>query len=213
MKSPSSPPSAWFAVIGDLVGSRRVESRARAQTDLLTALEITNRHVPAEQPMEATIGDEFQGVYASATEALRASLVVRLALPEDMDCRSGIGRGELEVVGASRHGLTQDGPAWWTARSAVEEAKRMQKRHPGVRTWLDLAGDPDQGRYAAYALCRDQVVSSFGGRQRRIALAMLAGEAQKTIAEREGISASAVSQTVRSHGIATLLLSMTEVAA
>lgn len=42
---------------------------------------------------------------------------------------------------------------------------------------------------------------------------MLAGESQKTIAEREGISASAVSQTVRSHGIATLLLSMTEVAA
>src|SRR5689334_6378151 len=115
--------SPMYAVIGDLVASREHASRRRAQQDLLAALAVVNDLMPAVQPLEPTIGDELQGVYDNLHDALAATVVVRLALPETMDCRFGVGVGDLEIVGTSHYGLTQDGPAWWHAREAIDTAK------------------------------------------------------------------------------------------
>src|SRR4051794_19655174 len=96
--------SLRYAVIGDLVGSRQHTSRAETHEHLLAALDLVNARLPeAVQKLEPTIGDELQGVYADLHEALYATVLVRLALPEGMDCRFGIGAGELEIVGSSAY--------------------------------------------------------------------------------------------------------------
>lgn len=197
--------SAQVALIGDLVGSRRSSSRSAIQKHLVAALAVANETAPSLQPLAPTVGDEFQGVYSDVGSALRASLVVRLALPVDVDCRCGIGVGSLEFVGASEYGLTQDGPAWWAARDAIVEAKRRESgRNKRLRSWF-LApdaeeGDVDEGLVNAFLLCRDELVSSLDARQRRLVLGVLRGTSQKELAGEEGISPSAVSQSLQRAG-------------
>ncbi|SKB03570.1 SatD family protein [Aeromicrobium choanae] len=188
-------PSQTVALIGDLVASRQATSRAEAQERLIDALAAAAELVPSEQPPAPTIGDEFQSTHATLHDALLTALVVRLALPEGMDARVGVGVGTFEVVGRSEYGLTQDGPAWWNARDAIGEVEQRVARQSGLRTWVHEGGTVN-----AYLMARDQVVSGFDGRQRRLTLGLLQGRTQRELAVAEGISASAVSQSLRRSG-------------
>ena len=202
--------SSRYAVIGDLVGSRDQPSRAEAQRSLQGALDTVNQQVAsALQPLEPTIGDELQGVYDDLHDALLATVLVRLALPDTMDCRFGIGVGTLEIVGTSNYGLTQDGPAWWSARTAIDTAKDKSRHLPGLRTWIvrDETEEPDMVN--AYLLMRDELVSGFDARQRRIALGAVQGRTRTQLAEQEGISVSAVSQRPRA-GLGALIESIAQ---
>lgn len=210
----SSPSSrVVHAVIGDVVGSREHASRRAVQEALLGALAAADRGVTSMQRLEPTIGDEFQSVHAELADALLVTVLVRLALPEELDVRFGIGIGTLEVVGSSPYGLTQDGPAWWAARQAVVEVEERQRSMPHLRTRLvrppDVEGDvadgaTEPGLVNAYLETRDFIVTGFDGRLRRIAAGLLAGCTIGQIAESEGISASAVSQRVRRGGVRAL---------
>lgn len=188
-------PSETVALIGDLVASRQATSRAEAQERLIAALATAAELVPSDQRPAPTIGDEFQSAHATLRDALLTALIVRLALPEGMDARVGVGVGAYEVVGRSEYGLTQDGPAWWNARDAIGEVEQRVARQSGLRTWVHEGGTVN-----AYLMARDQVVSGFDGRQRRLALGLLQGRTQRELAEAEGISASAVSQSLRRSG-------------
>ncbi|MET0819551.1 MAG: SatD family protein [Aeromicrobium sp.] len=200
--------SSRYAVIGDLVASRDQPSRAEAQRSLVSALATVNDLVAsAPQPLEPTIGDELQGVYADLHDALLATVLVRLALPETMDCRFGVGVGTLEIVGESNYGLTQDGPAWWSARTAIDTAKDKSRHLPGLRTWIVRDGTKESDMANAYLLMRDELVSGFDARQRRIALGVVQGRTRTQLAEQEGISVSAVSQRHRA-GIGALIESI-----
>ena len=211
MKQNTSPKNpVQYAVIGDLVGSRQQASRAKAQQHLLAALDVVNSQIPALQKLEPTIADELQGVYDDLHSALYATVLVRLALPEGMDCRFGIGVGEVEIVGSSAYGLTQDGEAWWSARRAIDDVKAKERSHPGLRTRIVREGSDKGDVVNAYLLCRDTIVSDFDGRQRRIALGVLAGKKLAQIAKDEGISTSAVSQRHRA-GVSVLVESIAEV--
>jgi hypothetical protein len=198
------------AVIGDLVGSRRSTSRREMQEQLVAALAIANESIESVQALAPTIGDEFQGVYADAGSALRATLVVRLALPDGVDCRCGIGVGNLEDVGSSEYGRTQDGPAWWAARDAIVEAKRRESgQNKRLRSWFAVheseGSDVDAGLVNAFLLCRDELVTRLDARQRRLVLGLLRGSSQKDLAATEGISPSAVSQSLHRSGAFALL--------
>jgi hypothetical protein len=57
----------------------------------------------------------------------------------------------------------------------------------------------------AFLLCRDELVSRFDARQRRLVLGVLRGTTQKELAESEGISPSAVSQSLRRAGAFAVL--------
>ena len=54
----------------DAGASREQASRAEAQQHLTAALAVANEMVEAEQPLEPTIGDELQGVYADLPSAM-----------------------------------------------------------------------------------------------------------------------------------------------
>ncbi|MCL3839151.1 SatD family protein [Aeromicrobium duanguangcaii] len=188
-------PSECVALIGDLVASRSASSRRAAQEALIQALAAANELVPSLQAPAPTIGDEFQSTHETLDQALLTALVVRLALPEGMDARVGIGAGTVEVVGRSEYGLTQDGPAWWNARDAIGQVEQRAGRQSGLRTWVHEGGTVN-----AYLMVRDHVVSGFDGRQRRLALGLIQGRTQRQLAESEGISPSAVSQSLRRSG-------------
>jgi hypothetical protein len=199
-------PSPCVALIGDLVASRSAISRTGAQQSLIEALGVARELVPSIQPPAPTIGDEFQSTHETVAQAILTALVVRLALPPHMDARVGIGVGDVEVVGRSEYGLTQDGPAWWNARDAISQVEQRAGRQSALRTWVHEGGTVN-----AYLMVRDHVVSGFDGRQRRLVLGLLQGRTQRELAEAEGISASAVSQSLRRSGALAVVEGLDEV--
>lgn len=203
--------SLWsVAVIGDVVSSRVSHDRAALQHELLDVLSDVDALLPAVQGLAATIGDEFQGVYADVPTALRATLLLRLSLPDGLDCRFGIGAGNISIVGRSSYGLTQDGSAWWSAREAIQEAKRRElRKNKSLRTWF-VADDPsaagaDPRLVNAALLARDQIVTAMNARSRRLARGHLLGQTQKSLAEHEGITQGAVSQNLHGSGALALI--------
>lgn len=182
-----------YAVIGDLVASRKSAERDAVQRHVHETLEAVNAALDPTQPLEPTVGDEIQGGFATLADATRATLLVRLGCLPVIDVRCGIGVGETAVFDDTRRPLLQDGPAWWAARDAIEVL--AEPRRSGQRTWYVDPGAPaETNRVNAFLLCRDQLVDRLGERAQRMLLAALQGRTQREIAEAEGISPSAVSQ-------------------
>lgn len=196
------------AVIADIVGSRSLPDRAAAQSALEEAISRVEHDVPlAQRPLTATVGDELQGVYPSLDAAMASLLLLRLALPDDVDCRFGIGIGSQNDV-PSRSGALAEGPGWWAAREAIDTIHAVQARTiPGARTWIVAdARTPTDVRVAnAYLLARDQLVSAMTARSRRLAYGRMLGATQAQLAADEGITQSAVSQALGAAGVAALV--------
>jgi predicted XRE-type DNA-binding protein len=178
-----------YAVIGDVIGSRVLADRRDAQRRIGEVLAEVDRAVPGVQPLEPTVGDEFQGAYATLGEATRSTLLVRLALLPGIDVRCGIGAGETMVFDDRRTPRLQDGPAWWAAREAIEWM--AGSRRAGLRSWVVA---PDAAAVNAHLLCRDALVDRLNERGWRMLHAALRGMSQQRIAEAEGVTKSAVSQ-------------------
>lgn len=178
-----------YVLIGDLVGSRSLPDRSATQRRVAEVLAQVGAAVPGVQPLEATVGDEFQGAWDSLGAAVGAQLLVRALLRPAVDVRAGIGFGTTEVYDADRRPLLQDGPAWWAAREALESLSAP--RRTALRTWYT---GPQEQLVNAHLLCRDALLERLNERGWRMLGLALLGESQQRIAEVEGISKSAVSQ-------------------
>lgn len=188
------------AVLGDVVASRRHPDPARRRERIAEAISAANDRFDPIQPLTPTIGDEFQGLFVDLVSALDATLVVRLALLGEVDVRFGIGSGELFGFDPARAPFEQDGPAWWSAREAVDLVRELpqgQERPRGVRTrWVDAEGRRtfEVAAVNAFLQCRDEMVAAMDPRDAAAMLGLLADEPLTRIAEAEGVSASALSQ-------------------
>lgn len=192
------------ALIVDIVNSRKLRDRVGAQQSVRSVFEDARKQHPALRPLWPTVGDEFQAVFETLGDALLTTAVVRLALPEDVDCRFGLGRGETIDVDSSAPVAIQDGSAWWNAREAIEVTHRREhKNEPYLRSWFVSSNPKESGTMAlvnSFLLLRDSFISSMRPRDRRITVGALLGSSQLDLAEREGISQSAVSQSLRRSG-------------
>jgi hypothetical protein len=188
------------AVLGDVVSSRRHPDPGRRRQRVDQVLALANERVAPLQPLTPTIGDEFQGLFADLVSALDATLVIRLSLLGEVDVRFGIGSGALFAYDPSRAPFEQDGPAWWSAREAVDLVRATsqgQERPRGLRTrWIDAGGRPrfEVAAINAFLQCRDELVAAMDPRDAAAMLGLLADEPLTRIAEAEGVSASALSQ-------------------
>lgn len=195
------------AVIGDIVDSRKSADRSLLQSRLESALDHANsRGLPLE-PLRPTVGDEFQGVYRTLGEAVRATTVLQSLFAGEVDARFGIGLGSRSPVESSVPGI-EDGSAWWSAREAIVEVKSRQVRGARhLRTWCSTtAPDATVDAVNAFLVSRDQLLSQLDARALRILARALEGSTQRSIAESEGITQSAVSQTMSRRGINAILL-------
>jgi hypothetical protein len=205
----------WLAVVlGDVVASRGHAHRTVVQRRVERALDEINHVVPAVQPLEVTIGDEFQGAYGTLSDAVRASLLVRLILLPSIDTRYGIGSGEVTVFDAARSPISQDGPAWWAAREAIKRVHWQQQRsghERAARTWYIASTvgveertarvNQDQERFVnAHLLCRDTLVPRDDLRGAVLLRGWLTGRTQAELAAELGITQSAVSQRLARMG-------------
>lgn len=202
------PDTSVAALIGDVVGSRRAADRADLHHRLDQLIGRANEELTPLVPLRITVGDEYQGCFATVGEALHAALWLRLDLLPDADVRHGVGWGPVAVL--EEDPRIEDGPGWWAAREAIEwakaEAARASLRHlrTAYRRHADAEG-PDAESVNAALVCRDQLVGSVSQRSLRLLQGGFAGRTQAMLAQEEGVSASAVSQRFRNDGLAAIL--------
>jgi hypothetical protein len=215
-KNAASPPttpargSSMAALIGDVVDSREFADRAALHVRLTSVLTQVNGLVPPVQPLDVTVGDEFQGVYSTVEAAVDASLLVRLHLLGDADTRFGIGWGHLTVLDDTRKPAVQDGPAWWSAREAIDRLKALKTRRGVPRTMATAMASADRDHQGpvdgerainAYLACRDDLVAHLDPRAARLLLGLFAGSTHEDMAASEGISRPAVTQRIAAGGV------------
>jgi DNA-binding transcriptional LysR family regulator len=199
-------PSA--TLIGDLLGSRTAADRSRLHAVLGEALASVNATLGPPTPLRITVGDEFQGVFATVGDAARATLRIRLALLPDHDVRHGLGWGEVSIL--QEEPRVEDGPGWWAARDALEGVETGEDRAEGRGRRTAYLAAPGTGGTEAASLnaalaLRDQLVGGLSERSVSVLRGLLDGRTQRDLAEELGISPSAVSQRVRHDGLATVV--------
>src|SRR6218665_1852972 len=124
------------AIIADIVGSRELEDRDGAQLAPERSLARAGAGSELVEPFHPTVGDEFQAVASDLAAALTATLAARLAFPEGVDCRFGLGLGDTRDIASMRPDDIRDGSAWWRAREAIDTAhRRMDAGRATVRSW------------------------------------------------------------------------------
>lgn len=196
---------APVAVIADVIGSRRQADRAELQQQMETLLKQVADAVPPAVRFRATVGDEFQAVYASCQDALRATLFAGL-FPQYGDLlRFGLGKGEIGAVPSATAEHIEDGPGWWHAREAVEKVEDHQGRFPFLRSWYVSAVPEQDTVINAYLLTRDQLMGSLSLRARDYARGVVQGKSQKAVAAEYGVSQPAVSKLLRDSGAHALV--------
>lgn len=199
-------------VIADIVGSRRLADRAEAQRVLDHAIAGVEDDFPlARERLRPTVGDEQQGVYPSLEAALGSVLLLQLRMPESVECRFGIGVGDIRTI-PSGDRQVPEGPGWWAAREAIDTVRVMEVRAaPAARAWIVAAPEHDEHVHRdvalanAYLLARDQIVGAMSGRARRLTYGRFRGLTQRELAAAEGVTQPAVSQTLSTAGAAALL--------
>lgn len=208
-----------YALIADIIRSRELPDRRRAQRVIHETLDRAAEGLALAQRPYATVGDELQAVSATLSDALALTLRTHLLLPEGLGLRFGIGAGTISEIeggaGSSADGasvrLIQDGSAWWAAREAIEKAHHLQDEGRFfIHTWLRIHPDAVSGsggergereRFVnSILILRDQAIFRFQPRQRRIMAGLLMGMTQIEIARQEKVSQQAVSEFARSAG-------------
>jgi hypothetical protein len=207
------------ALIGDLVRSKDASDRVGLQRALEVSLADVNSQLEFVDELQPTIGDELQGVFREIAPAVRATLLVRLELlrQEDVDSRYGIGFGSITILDEQTRS-TQDGPAWWAARSAIDRVKAMaeEPRTAFLRTRFELPKEEvtmsrqEEAAINAFLFTRDAMVDRMTPRSRRLLLGVLGGRRQAELAEEEGIYQSAVSQNLAQSGAYSIVAAEAE---
>ena len=199
-----------FALVGDVVESRRFADPEALVDGLASVLTAVNAVVEAVQPLALVVRDEFHGSYAHAHLALEATLRLRLLTDdlvlatvdgqdEAVDVRVGIGRGEV-VVGDSG---SQTGAAWWHAKDARRAAQELpaKTRWPAsLRTVLHDDDPATACQVNAYLMLQDQLLARMDASDRRALRGLLDGERQVDIAADLGVSQPAIARRVRDRG-------------
>lgn len=198
-------------LIGDVAASRSFDSQSELFDSLLAHFEWVNRHLPARQPLQFTVGDEFQAAYAEVGDAFRAALLLQLRFKQDQlkpstreqVVRIGLACGDITVFDAGRAPFGQSGDAWWHARRAIEQAEQP-KRQRGVPYAASTRFFSDDALLTAMAnaclLALDQVLYGMDRKDVAITLGLLTGHKQREIAEQLGISQPVVSRRSKSNG-------------
>ena len=117
-------------LIGDVVASRAAGDRARLHGASATWCSAANAELVPLVPLRITVGDEFQGCFATVGEAVHATLWLGLHLAPDAQLRHGIGWGPVAVLAEDPR--VEDGPGWWAAREAIDEVKLLAAK-PATR--------------------------------------------------------------------------------
>lgn len=182
----------FFALIGDIVGSREIDDRATVQQQLQQIIAEVNETLFEKDlvaPLKLTAGDEVQGLLAAPEPAV--DIIVRIAdRLHPVGVTWGLGAGEL-TTDLSTDVATLDGPCLHRARDALAAAAADS-------LWLGVRGFSPPHGMALSALFRLmwRVRSGWTDTQARY-VREVRGRLQKEVAARFDVHESTVSKVLQ----------------
>lgn len=179
----------FFALSGDLVGSRAMEDRSGVQRRLLATLERQNRNLDPQMfaaPLRVTDGDGVQGLLRRAG----AIVDIVVGIEDELHPASmtwGVGRGTL-TTDLHEDVAALDGPCFHRARRALDAA-----RHDAVWLRSEGLGEPHDLVLGSLFGLMGAVRSRWTDVQARY-VREVRGRLQREVAERLAVSEPAVSK-------------------
>lgn len=120
--------SMYFAIIGDIVESKKILNRNEAQEKLNHILKDINieyeRNIAAK--FIITLGDEFQGLLSNPIHLFDIIDKIKFKM-YPIKIRFGVGIGNIHTNINKEMALGADGPAYHYARKMIEEIKILNK--------------------------------------------------------------------------------------
>ena len=182
----------YFALIGDIVQSRQIRDRGQLQQNFRRSLEQIRQQFPDQfiSRPTVTIGDEFQAVLRNGDHLFAMLQQLEDALP-GVGFRYGLGLGQIDTEINPDAAIGMDGPAFHFARSAVEEARKQDRRFV-----LQCSDHFFRKRLNILLRWLDSSTRGWSPEKRRIFRLVKQNLTQKEIAGQIGISQPAVSQHI-----------------
>ncbi|MGM0411472.1 MAG: SatD family protein [Bacillota bacterium] len=120
----------YCAIIGDIVNSRKISNRSKAQEKLKKILSNLNSNYKNNiaSKFTITLGDEFQGLLFNTNNLI--SIIDRIKIdfyPHII--RFGIGIGDINTKINKNISIGSDGPAYYAARKAIDDIKKVSKSY------------------------------------------------------------------------------------
>ncbi len=202
----------YFAVIGDMVDSRKMIERSKTQNLLKSTLDDVNTAFANDLAANFTItlGDEFQGLFHRGDNLLRIVYAIINAMEqEDVKLRFGIGIGDINTDINPKLAIGADGPAFHYARDAIEAIKTIESKNTqiitGIRLQSGKQGEYEQSLNTIFSLCTF-IRGKWTKRQREIAHCMVqTGNVQTKAAAALGITQSSVHKSLTNSGYYTFI--------
>jgi tetrahydromethanopterin S-methyltransferase subunit G len=183
----SGTQATYLAIVGDVVRSRELEDRGGFQQRLSKSITRVNEEFSSSIASDfvITIGDEFQGLMKRAEEIPQLLAMIR-SETYPIEQRIGIGIGRLDTQ-LEPIAIGMDGPCFHRARDAIERAKSSG-------TSIEVETGHLDETFRIYALLYSCLRKQWTLRQQQVFDLSMMGFSGKAIAQRLGITPSAISQ-------------------
>ncbi len=198
----------YFAIIGDIKNSRKINDRYQVQEQLGQVLREINEEFDSDIAAKflVTLGDEFQGLLKSARPIVRIVEKIMLRM-YPVKIRFGIGFGDISTKINREMAIGADGTAYHHARKMVNEIKRLEKGRMSDNTSVMVGAE---GKRSVIDLINNTfrlvsfVQEKWTTKQVRLILETIICENnQREVAGRLGVVQSTVQRGLKSSGYYT----------
>jgi len=129
----------YCAIIGDIINSRKIIDRNKAQQMLNELLSSINNKQKDNigSNFTITLGDEFQGVLINADSVIDVIEEINFAM-HPVKIRFGIGFGEISTQLNRLQAIGADGSSFYAARDAINSLKVNDKKYEVPKQRISL---------------------------------------------------------------------------
>lgn len=197
----------YIALIGDIIESKKIQDRARAQQKLLQLMKELNQQYQKHlvSPFTVTAGDEFQALFLPNSDMFQIMEQLSMAFAP-YEIRFGIGVGDIITEINKEQSIGSDGPAYWLAREAINYVH--DKNDYGINhISVSLADEEANQTINAILAACSFIQSKWTDIQYDILKQLLAENiydetfSHKEMAELLGISPSAFNKRIKASGL------------
>lgn len=195
----------YYAIIGDIVSSKKLSNRDECQQRLNNILKNINDKYSdcIASKFLITLGDEFQGLLHSPQYLLDIVETISFGM-HPIDIRFGIGAGEISTGSVGEFALGSDGSAYHRAREVIEEIKKLEKRNKNFKTKIKFSGFDEIDCCLLNATAAGQyfIEKRWTQKQRELIRLIQSSDehTQESISQQLGIAQSSVSSRLRISG-------------
>lgn len=182
----------YCAIIGDIVGSKKIKNRQEIQDHFNKVIYNTNKkyNESIASKFTITLGDEFQGLLYHPSLSLEIVEYIREEM-HPVELVFGIGIGKMETTFSKEFSIGSDGPAYWYARKMVDKAKNKK---PTICYFSD---SPEDELINSLILFNESCIKAQTKKQQEIIKLYRQLGSQYKVAEKLCITQSSVSTTLQ----------------